>query len=507
MQLIKEEKKYWEMVLCNSEKVSAEGDVIVPDVKPDVLKVLQVDARSVLTDKGIAVGGIYAQGKVYVNILYVADCDTDETGCIKTELDFRTKIDNSKINSDMKLKMSCDVTAIDFILLNSRKLSVKATVRVDYDVTEQKNIEIPCCIEDGECISKTVMLDAISAEDECGFTVRGSMEIPSGKASVKEIVKTDVRVLEREIKTLESKIVVNGILGVCTLYFGEDMMLDYCEGEIPFTEVFNIEELSEDDYCQVDLTIGKIDTELAEDSDSDIRIINVESVVDMRVRASRGVELEYVFDCYCPSKNTQLNYCDVEVREYIDRFEKRANERQIVRADENVPAICKVYNIVAEPEITKCTAQSGGVSVSGKVKLYILYLTDNPKCAVYSIKNELPFEYYYPCDNAREGMDCDISVLVENLIYNLNSKGEIEIKYTLLWEGRISRKITLDLICDAQESDKEEENDIVIYFVKKGDSLWSIGKRYGVRVDEIKSVNNLESDEILEGQKLLIPIG
>jgi|GEM_PF-3763701 len=43
------------------------------------------------------------------------------------------------------------------------------------------------------------------------------------------------------------------------------------------------------------------------------------------------------------------------------------------------------------------------------------------------------------------------------------------------------------------------------YTVKRGDTLYSIAKKLGVSVDELKRVNGLKSDEILIGQKLKIP--
>lgn len=47
-----------------------------------------------------------------------------------------------------------------------------------------------------------------------------------------------------------------------------------------------------------------------------------------------------------------------------------------------------------------------------------------------------------------------------------------------------------------------EESDY--YVVKKGDSLWSIAKRYNMTVDELKSINNLKSNLLSIGQRLKI---
>jgi len=45
-----------------------------------------------------------------------------------------------------------------------------------------------------------------------------------------------------------------------------------------------------------------------------------------------------------------------------------------------------------------------------------------------------------------------------------------------------------------------------VYIVKSGDSLYSIARKYGISVDELKNVNNLTNDLLSIGQKLVIPI-
>lgn len=50
------------------------------------------------------------------------------------------------------------------------------------------------------------------------------------------------------------------------------------------------------------------------------------------------------------------------------------------------------------------------------------------------------------------------------------------------------------------------ETNYIVYTVTGGDTLYSIANRYGVTVDEIKSLNNLTSNLLSIGQRLQIPV-
>ena len=52
---------------------------------------------------------------------------------------------------------------------------------------------------------------------------------------------------------------------------------------------------------------------------------------------------------------------------------------------------------------------------------------------------------------------------------------------------------------------EEPVSDEITYIVQKGDSLWSIAKKYNITVNELKEYNNLNNNMLSVGQKLLIP--
>lgn len=508
MEIIKEEKKYCETAVRGRERINAEGDVIVPDKKPDVLKILQIDARSVVSDKGISSGGFYARGRIYVSILYLADTENEETDCILAELDFRIKTDNLQIGDEMKLKLENDVTKLDFILLNSRKLSVKATVGIAYEATAERVLEIPTGFdEDGmECLKRKVELEEIGADEEYTFSVRGTIELPDGSKSIDEIIKTDVRVCDSEIKTVAAKAVINGTLRVGILYFADDRSIEYCEGEIAFTEVFAAESAEESDELDCKFSIGGIDVDIFGDSDGDRRTVSVECLTELSVRAMRTEELEYIADCYCPGKNTKTDSCEKEIREHICSIDKENSERMTVTVGESLPPIGKIYNVTAEAEITECRIADGGVTVEGRTVFYISYLSTDPKCAVYSIRKEEPFEYYHSDDGIRQGTECEARVDISHISCNLTKNDGVEIKYGIRERIRACEKRKERFIGAVEYGERDGGDEIIIYFANENDTLFDIGKRYGVAQAAVCESNSVENEENLSGQKLLIPL-
>ena len=46
---------------------------------------------------------------------------------------------------------------------------------------------------------------------------------------------------------------------------------------------------------------------------------------------------------------------------------------------------------------------------------------------------------------------------------------------------------------------------IISHIVEKGDTLYSLSKKYGVSVDELRSANAISGSDLYAGQKLIIP--
>jgi LysM repeat protein len=48
-------------------------------------------------------------------------------------------------------------------------------------------------------------------------------------------------------------------------------------------------------------------------------------------------------------------------------------------------------------------------------------------------------------------------------------------------------------------------NGVIRYIIRKGDTLYSLSKRYNTTVEEIKDLNNMSTNDLALGQELMIP--
>ena len=425
----------------------------------------------------------------------------------KASFDFRDRFELGDIDDSAKLAISSDVIKIDFTLLNSRKLAIKSAVCVEYEVIGSKQNKINQCEigEGAECICDCFVENAIACNDDGEFIIQDSIEIPSTRVSAKEILKTDAKISNKEIKAVSGKVIVKGVVNVCVLYLTCDGGVDFCESEFPFTEVFDLYNCDPNDECSVKLSICDITSSLEPDSESDMRIINIECLVGASVRANCYNEINWTSDCYYVGKDTQLIYDEREVNCFGGRIQQQKSIKEIIVPDTNLPPVMRIYNVIAELDGTRMISNNGEVDVETRLKVYVLYLTDNKKCAVYSFKKDIPLSFNFSCDTAREGMKVNYNCCIDHISYNMNSMGEIELRCIIDFDICLGEKKKIRVISDVNVCDKTDKNDIIIYFAKDGDTLWSVAKKYAVKVDDICKINSLESDSVLTGQKLLIP--
>lgn len=491
-------------------KTGAEGSIIVPDVKPDILKVLQVDAETFLTEKQVDNGKIVLKGKVAVNVLYVPESDENCIGCIKGCFEFCETLKRTEFTDDMKLIAYCDAEKIAYRLINSRKIGIEAQILISVQVLSGNECSFVTDVEDecAEIRKENIYLPADCVYKEFSFKIEESLDFPQGKCQADEILKTNLMIMEKEYKALEEKMVVKGRVCASVLYKDENGRCEHLDFEIPFTEVFDVEGMGEFSECDVGYQILGTDFSLSAALSGDGKCILMSADALVCVRCENRQEISAVSDCYLTNSECRNIFEEIETEEVVDRPMFSAVMKELMQRDENSPEIASVYTAVAKPCITSSQPQNGRIAVSGKTLVYILYTTDNPQMPVHSLSEEIPFSYMIDCENVSRDCDVLLKVECEHISYTISSSNAVEIRCGLGISGKIVKKSKVCVIKDIEFSElPERESGMIIYFVKDGDNLWDIAKYYHVKCESILACNGLLEDAVLQkGEKLIIPV-
>lgn len=512
MDLVKDTILVNETIHRDFSEIAVEGDIIVPDVKPDILKILQVDAISQVNSKELQNGRMTVSGKVNLKILYIPDKAEESVKSIITAFDFSHQIENQSINDTMQAFAECDVAKVDFTLLNSRKLNIKATVAMESSIVCSKNIDVTVDVDNEtytEIEKKPLNIYNMMSAGEEEFVVKDTLEVPSGKMSVRDVLKVDYRISDKELKPVTGKIVGKGVVNACVLYTGDNGNVEFMEFDIPFTEVFTANDVSENTNCELNYNITDMYYEVTEDSDGDNRLINLEFLVSAQIKAYNNVTMDIISDFYCPGLNTKLTRSECMISTMVHQAKTQNTLRDIVPIESNMPQIVGIYNVITKAYITKSAIENNKILAEGVIDCYILYLSDNIDNPVFSYKKEIPFSYLLDAPNCTAGMNCELDAEVEHCSYSLNVANEVEIRCIISLNAKVFEERKIELITDAQlsEIDSNHKMGIVIYFVQKGDSLWEIAKRYCVAMDDIIKLNNLDPEKpLMVGQQLIIPV-
>ncbi len=507
MELFKENLQLTETRACKKAQTTCDTDMIVPDVKPDILKIVQVDGTAFITSKEIADTSCKVNGKVKYAIFYLPDSSENSIEVIHAEQDFSAKIDLG-VSSGI-LDVTCDVERIDFSLLNSRKLAVKTTVSLPYVIMENKTLSLAGGIDyaQAETICEHLTAESIYAFEECAFMVRDRLELPSGRTAISQILKLDAKVVNPEIKAITGKAVLKGSLQVSALYLDCEGAVNTISGEIPFTEVSEIFELEENSPCRADYRIGDYGCELGFDLSGEATEVNFDISITAVISAYSHTEMLVLTDCFCPGRKTDILYEHLAIENVVSSISHTHSVKEIISPRENSPEIDSVYNIFAKPVIQSATPKKGAVDIDGTLEVYLSCITSSPQQPVYTFKHDIPLHITLEEACSNDACSCLADITVPHISFNLNMANEIELRAALSVSAKLTKRAEFDVVTDCVSSEAAPEAGIIIYFVQPGDSLWSIAKNYSVAIADLTEINGIDTGDTLDvGKKLIIPV-
>ena len=142
---VSKEKLILNKLICEKdETIVVQGDMIVPDSKPDILSTLNSSGMVSIYKKEVQNGRVRIDGNVNSYIMYLADSEEDKIRGLNTSLDFSENFVLSECTEGMRTELETCIKNIECKVLNGRKINIKVTLNTKVKVFGVEEAEIIC---------------------------------------------------------------------------------------------------------------------------------------------------------------------------------------------------------------------------------------------------------------------------------------------------------------------------------------------------------------------------
>ncbi|MGE5614894.1 MAG: DUF3794 and LysM peptidoglycan-binding domain-containing protein [Bacillota bacterium] len=515
LELVKEAVRLNQSIGEDTTQHVVENDIIVPDVKPDIVRILMLDGEAWINGAEAATDRLLVNGTIRYKILYVSDDPDQPVRSITTSSAFQYSMDIPNTRQGMSCRAKCDIEHMEYEILNSRKVNVKTIISLYGRVTDQSDQYVTqdfTGVDGIQVLRNTISVNSYIGDCSSECPIREILDIPAGKPAILEILRSDVKITSKEYKPIDDKIVASGELNISTLYVSDDetRSIQFVEHEIPFNHLIELPGVNEDSYCDIELELRDVLTEAAEDADGELRQLKCDVNLNFFAECYGTKNIELVEDAYSPYSRVAIEKDQLTVEEVVSENKSQVTLKEIVELDETAPPISELFNVLGKISLSGSEISDGYVTVEGVVVSNMLYLADNSEQPVYCAGREIPFRQTVNMEGARAGMGLGVEMDMEHLSYSIISPKEVELRFVIGINTRLNRQVSVPIISKAAEQPLdekrlEEEPSVTIYFTQPGDTLWNIAKRHYTTVEEIVMNNDLDdAREITPGEQIII---
>lgn len=513
MDLVKDKIYLDKKIGTESSQFLVEGDIIVPDIKPDMSSILQTHAN-IITDKiELLHDKLNFIGRLDLNLFYIAKDSDNPIFCINNSIAIDEFINIDGADSEMFTDVKVSINKIDYKMLNDRKINFRAVIDIIANVVQESEYEIVSAIKNipsSQLLKENLTVNRLIENRSDRFIVKDELNIPSGKPNIREILQTDIDIVSRDIKSGNGKITVNGELLLKTLYKSDssENIIEIVEHELPFNGVFDVPKAKDFMLADVKLFVQDKYIHIKPNEDGEDRVLDTEIFIGANIKINSQEDFEILSDAYCIDEKLEIIRETVSYSNIICRNKMQSPIKEIIQLDENCPDILQILKINAAVNIDDSHIINDKAMVEGIIDIDILYIAKSDESPIYSYKTVLPYRQTLEVRGALPEMEMNIDTTIEHIGFNMLSNDEIDLRILLGFNAEVIKQQQSKIITDIKFSEIDKEilenmPSMVVYIVQNGDRLWDIAKRYNMSIDELKDVNEIE-DDVQVGQKLLI---
>ena len=331
------------------------AETIVPDYCPDIARIIETTGKVFLHSREMRDGRAEISGTVRVTVLYTPEGE----GGIRTlefAMPFTVETDGRSLPDCAALLADTEPELLETRMLNPRKVFTHCKLVTRLTGYQRSPL---CFCTDAEagpelCIEKkqeqqhAIVLTHIAEKD---FTFSEQMDLSPGREGAAEILTSRVNSTVTETKIVGSKLLFKGIFTVSLLYRTADGRCCAASGELPFSQILEVEGAPEGAEPSVRLQFTGADLQV-DGADAEGREIAVTLYLHATALLRQTQELTLLSDLYSTAYDLTYDAAPLELTSFREQFTRRQTVREVLE-----------IGVVAD-SILALSVTCGAVSVS-----------------------------------------------------------------------------------------------------------------------------------------------
>ena len=494
------------LVAEKKELIFVNSDMIVPDSKPDILNTINVSGNVCIYKKDISDDKIKMEGCINTYIMYLPDSKEDRLRALNCNLDFSENISVPGAREGMNLSTKCVIRDIECKVINGRKVSVKASVEVNIKLYSNDNIEIinkVNNIDDIQTMQKSFTINSLVGSGKTSVYAKDTFNVEQNQ-EIAEILKADINLVDRDIKISYNKVLAKAEAEIKIMFLTEDNKIERIVGKIPIVGFIDIQNISEDNICDVNYEIRNM---LLKPNPTEEHSIYVELEIEVSCMAYERKKIDLIQDLYSPTCN--LEYSQKRIFSSTDKNEY--SKEFTIKEQVQVPEVSdgNILDVEVIPNLANTQVTNSQITYSGDLNLNFIFTNES---SVNSRNAKIPFEISIENENRSEELNVETDISVQNVDFEIKSGGEASGKIELAVDTRTNKNVSMNIIDNIVLSEEQGDPDdqdydsLILYITQPGDSLWKIAKKFNSTVEELARMNGIENENVINvGQKIYIP--
>jgi len=479
------------------------AETIVPDYCPDIARIIETEGKVCIHSREIRDGKAEVSGTVRVTVLYTPE---GETGIRTMEfaLPFSVESDQ-RISGCSYLIAEPEMELLESRMLNPRKIFTHCKIVTRLSGYRKKQLSFCTDVESVPALQiekrkeqqRAVFLTRIAEKD---FTFSEELKLSPGRNGAAELLSRRVRSAVTEIKIVGNKLIFKGLFYITCLYRTADGTCGCVSGELPFSQIMEVDGASEGATASLKLQLTGMDIQIDEE-DPDGRQFEVTLYIHAVALLYEEREITLLNDLYSTAYEVSYEADPLMLHGFFETAARRQTVREVLEIGVEAQTVLTVSVACGAVSISRerdSTVLRTGATVR------VLYLDEGgvpllaERCLDVNCQLEMPGD----CQTTAR------AVCLEEAQGIVGDRG-IEVRFSVDFQAEGMNQIKRLGISSAALDPTEMKDltgapSLVLRCLGKQETAWDLAKRYHTTIPAILAANQLEQESDLPREQLLL---